>query len=309
MSGPLLIPQGPPSTWWLSPAIWVTEAAPPYTVVANPIAGKNYNVQVQVENPFPEPVTGQWNLFVCWTVPMTGGVPLTYSSAPPSVLQSKNILNGLLAGGFWQGLPITVTVPAGAGLSAPGSVTIQAATVWVPEYDNGGHECLIAFAYLESATGLPVTTLHGNAPWTQTYTIAQHNLGVLAVGSHMRPRFRYRFQVCNDADVEHGFDIVARLAPLSEVARYLAGVPGGRSVLDKPGKVEHLGIVASGGPDQAELSAAHPTLASVKIPPRSPRAFTLAGSLPEGNALIHVTQSLDGRVVGGLSVLVMADAK
>jgi hypothetical protein len=35
----------------------------------------------------------------------------------------------------------------------------------------------------------------------------------------------------------------------------------------------------------------------------------LGGSLQEGNALIHVTQSLDERVVGGLSVLVMAEER
>lgn len=61
MSGPLLIQQGPSPTWWLSPAIWVTEATPPYSIVANPVAGKTYNVQVQVENPYPEPVASGWS--------------------------------------------------------------------------------------------------------------------------------------------------------------------------------------------------------------------------------------------------------
>jgi hypothetical protein len=86
-------------------------------------------------------------------------------------------------------------------------------------------------------------------------------------------------------------------------------VPGGRTVIDRPGKVERLGIVASDHPDPAELEAATAVLSPVKIAPRSCRAFTLGGSLQKGNALIHVTQSLDERVVGGLSVLVMAEEK
>jgi len=56
---------------------------------------------------------------------------------------------------------------------------------------------------------------------------------------------------------------------------------------------------ASGSP--AELS--------VKIARQSCRRFTLAGVLPEGNALINVTQSRDQRVVGGLSVLAMAEER
>ena len=134
---------------------------------------------------------------------------------------------------------------------------------------------------------------------------------MLSTGSHKakRPRFDYAFQVCNGADDERRFVVAARQAPLSEIAAFLPGVPGGRTVIDRPGKVEGLGIVASDHSDPAELEAAAAVLSPVKIAPRSCRAFTLGGSLQKGNALIHVTQSLDERVVGGLSVLVMAEEK
>jgi hypothetical protein len=84
-------------------------------------------------------------------------------------------------------------------------------------------------------------------------------------------------------------------------------MPDGRSILHKLGKFEHLGITASPkqGGDGPETAAA--VLSSVGIAPRSCLPFTLSGILEEGNALIHVTQSLDGCVVGGLSVLVMAE--
>ncbi len=80
-------------------------------------------------------------------------------------------------------------------------------------------------------------------------------------------------------------------------------------MVDKPGKVEYLAIVASAKPDSAELETATAVLSHVKMASRSCRPFTLSGSLQRGNALIHVTQSLNERAVGGLSVLVMAGEK
>lgn len=300
MSGPLLIQPGPSSAWWLSPAIWVTEATPPYSIVANPVAGQTYNVQVQVENPYPEPVTSGWSLLVFWAVPTAGGFPLAYSSSPPSPLQSDNILNGQLVGGYWQGLPITETVPG------TGSVTIQAAKSWTPVYENGGHECLIAFAYDEAAVGLPMTTVQGNDPWTQVSTVAQHNLGILAV-THMR-RFNYPFMVSNALAESHAFDIAAQIAPLSSIESFLAHLPGGRSILDQAGKVERLGLVEGAG-DTADHHARSATLAGVHIPHGSHRALSLVGTLPHGNALLNVTQSLHGQVVGGLSLLLLGEKK
>ncbi len=306
MSGPLLIQQGPSSAWWLSPAIWLTEAAPPHSIVGSPVAGKTYNVQVQVENPYPEPVSGGWSLLVFWSVPIVGGFPLAYSASPPSPLQSDNILNGQLKGGYWEGLPITQTVPAGSGLSSPGSVTIQAAESWTPSFENGGHECLIAFAYLEQATGLPLTTVQGNDPWTQVSTVAQHNLGVLAA-THMR-HFNYPFRVSNALAESHAFDIAAQIAPLSSIASFLPNLPGGRSILDQAGKVEHLGLIEGDG-KSADHHGRSATLAGVHVPHGSHRTLSLVGTLPHGNALVNVTQSLHGHVVGGLSVLLLEEKK
>jgi hypothetical protein len=131
---------------------------------------------------------------------------------------------------------------------------------------------------------------------------------VLPVGSNKRHLIKYAFQVCNGADEERGFVVSARQAPLEEIEAFLPSVPGGRAVLDKPGKVERLGIVATADPSAAELERA-PAELSVTIARHSCRRFTLGGVLAEGNALINVTQSRDQRVVGGLSVLAMAEEK
>jgi len=295
MSGPLFIQQGSSPDWWLSPAIWVTTVSDTTTKVTNPIAGEKYTVWVQVQNKYPDPVDSGWNLFVCWTIPTAGDLKV-------SSITSGQILNGFLSSAGPQGSAIGVPIPGGS------TVNLQAATTWTPSYENHGHECLIAMAYAEQAIGgLPVTVLQGNAPWTDVYTIAQHNLAVLPAVHKMGKRFQYPFLVCNAAHQEHGYVITARQAPLSEIAEFLPGIRGGRRVIDHPGKVEHLGIVPSRHPDPTTLQAARATLSSHRIPGDSCQEFTLGGSLSEGNALIHVTQSLDGRVVGGLSVLVMSE--
>ena len=293
MAGILTIAPGSPD-WWLSPDIWVTPVgrptSPPGT--ANPIAGEAYNVSVRVHDNYPDPVPGgSWDLFVCWAIPTTGPIPVPTA-----------------AGQILNNAPVAVNVP---GMSA---VIVQTATTWTPSFENGGHECLVAAVYSIGADGLP-PILDGN-PKTQAYeqgtvSVAQHNLGVLSLGmiGGMRTGIRYRFQVCNGFDEEREFVVGARQAPLSQIEHFVPGVPGGRTVLDKPGKVERLGLVASAKPDPKELEAAPAVLPRVRIAPRSCRQFTLGGSLERGNALINVIQSHGERVVGGLSVLVMSEVK
>jgi hypothetical protein len=254
--------------------------------IINPTAGTVYDVYVRVWNPYPLPVT-DWNLFVCWAIPTAGPIPI-----PPV---------GQLLNGAPLGSPISV--PSGG----PGFYKIfKTSMTWTPSFENAGHECLVAVTY-DQTIGFPwPSSLPGDAGPTADYSIGQHNLGVLPVPMHMK-RFEYAFQVSNGADEEREFVVEARQAPLSEIAAFLPGVHGRRTKIDKPGKVERLAIVASAKPDPDELEAATAFQLPVKIAPRNCRAFTLSGNLHEGNALINVTQTLDKRVVGGVSVLVMSE--
>jgi hypothetical protein len=303
MSGPLYIQQGPSNAWWLSPAIWVTAQGDPSTGphVANPIVGHHYTVWVEVQNFYPDAVTGGWDLFVCWGVPFTGTLPS---------VNIGQILNGSMTSAGPQGAPITVTVPGGT-LTSPGVVTLQAATTWTPTFENGGHECMLAAVYNEQAVGGLATSilLDGDATWNQNYSIAQYNFANVEMPGGKIVHFPYPFLVCNAADEEREFLVEAWQAPLKQIAQFLPGVRDGRTVMERPGKLNHLGIVASAKADPPEPGKARPTMPSVKVPRRSTRPFTLGISLEKGNALIHVTQSLDGRLVGGLSVLAMAKEK
>jgi hypothetical protein len=284
---PLYIEQGAAPNWWLSPAIWVAPVAGSHAAPGvTPIAGDVYDVFVQVQNPYDGPVD-DWNLLVCWVIPTAGPIPL-----PPT----SQFLNGLPEGS-----------PLGS-FRANSTRTVQTTTTWTPAFLNGGHECLIAVAYDQSIGG-PGASLNGDEVPNEALSIAQHNLGVLAVGTHPIHRFEYGFQVCNGAGEARRFVVAARQAPLAEIAAFLPSVPGGRQVLDHPGKVERLGVVACHRPDPTALEGSTAIMPYIDIGPRSCHPFTLGGTLQRGNALIHVTQSLDGRVVGGLSVLVMAQEK
>jgi hypothetical protein len=288
MSG-LVIRHGSPN-WWLSPDIWVanhpsTSSSPS---VAHPIAGQTYDVWVRVHNTTGASLSTPdlpWLLSVVWAIPTAGPIPLT-SLTSANNLDSTSINE----------------IPAGA------SVKIRCANSWTPVFENGGHECLIAWANSSNIPYPDEPSLDGDAGPADWYSIAQHNLGVLPVGSSKRHLIKYAFQVCNGADEERDFVVAARQAPLEEIEAFLPGAPGGRAILDKPGRVERLGIVASADPSAAELEQARAEL-TVKIAPQSCRRFTLGGVLLKGNALINVTQSRDQRVVGGLSVLAMAEEK
>ena len=285
----LVIRHGSPN-WWTSPDIWVANYPSTSTSphVGNPTAGQTYDVWVEVHNTTGGSLSTPelpWLLTAVWAIPTAGPIPLTS-------LTSANNLNSTALGVI------------GAG----DKVKIRCMNSWTPVFENGGHECLIAWTNSSNIPYPVEPSLDGNAGPGDWYSIAQHNLGVLAAGSSKRHQIKYSFQVCNGDAEERDFVVSARQAPLEEIEAFLPSMPGGRAVLDSPGKVERLGIVASADPSAAELERA-PGELRVKIARQSCRRFTLVGLLPEGNALINVTQSRDQRVVGGLSVLAMAEER
>ena len=251
MSG-LVIRHGSPN-WWLSPDIWV--ATPPSTGtsphVANPVAGQTYDVWVRVKNSTGAPISGPPRPFLgleCRLGDPVGWADPAFHSAFRRRPQRDH------APRFYR--------------RRRTRRPIKCANQWTPVFENGGHECLIAWTNASNIAYPNEPYLDGDAGPGDNWSIAQHNLGVLPVGSSKRHLIKYAFQVCNGADEERGFVVAARQAPLEEIEAFLPGVPGGRAILDKPGKVERLGIVASADPSAAELEQARAEL-TVKIGPRA----------------------------------------
>ena len=288
MASTLVIAHGSPK-WWRSKAIWVTPVGAASTAapgVPNPIAGHPYDVWVEVKNtsstsvPVAELGYPPWQLNIWWAIPTAGPIPDTATTVISETTLSE--------------------------IDAGKTKVFKSVTPWTPSH--GGHECLIALTY-NSATGYPYSSYDGDLGPDINWSIAQHNLGVVQLGPHSPRRVNYVFQVCNSAREERSFTVAARQEPLSEVEWFMRGLPGGYQAHERPGKVQNLGLVESERPDASELETAHPVLEHVKLAPSSCRKFTLVGTLDAGTALIDVTQTLDRRVVGGLSVLVLSAEK
>src|SRR5580704_3263314 len=201
MSGILTLTKGSPY-WYLSPDIWVQpqgtpDAGPPGVT---PVAAQTYDVWVRVHNLYSEATDPDWNLFVEWAIPGTGNLP---------VIQA-NFLNGVVLGGVPNGLPI------GTSVHATSHYDVKCATSWVPVYENGGHECLIAVVYDASAISLIVDpgppgslgSLNGDAGSGAQgdSSTAQKNLGVLMPTVH---GIRYPFRASNVGGIRDGFTLVA----------------------------------------------------------------------------------------------------
>jgi hypothetical protein len=174
---------------------------------------------------------------------------------------------------------------------------------WAPSFVNGGHECIIA-AVVEDGDQALSGPLDGN---NYPPTIAQRNLGVVQIGAPMKGRFHYTFEVCNPARVERSFTVAAEAVRPAVAARILKSLSREAWPEERFANPEHLGFARTSSPAPSEFDAAHPVLEEVKLAPLSCTGFNLAGTLREGMSLIHVTQRFEEHVVGGLSVLVLAE--
>lgn len=274
--GNLVIDHGDP--WWLSPNVWVvptdntTEASPG---VLHPVVGQQYYATANVRNSGSQDV--QDALVYFWWANPSLGIATLVNAHPIG----------------------TSRVSVNAGQTA-NTLSLEA---WSPEFQNDGHECIIA-AVVEDG-GPPPGVLDGSAD----PTVAQRNLGVVETGPHLSGRFHYTFQVCNPSRMERSFTVTAHVAPLSEARQYLRPLQVHSKAIDKPGAVEHLGFLSSPCPDPSEFGAARPNLENVKLAPMSCTGYSLVGTLTGDAALIHVTQTIHGAIVGGLSVLVLAGGR
>ena len=194
-----------------------------------------------------------------------------------------------------------------SSVSVPGSAsnTSLELSAWTPSFVNNGHECLIA-AVVEGGGPPPMVLDGANDP-----TVAQHNLGVINLGMHMQGRFSYPFQICNPFRTQRRFTVHAEGAPIDQAAPFLAPLRGAAYTPAKGGKnggqVGKLGFVQVPCPHPSDFDHARPVLEDIRLEPYACTGFTLVGVVEKGDALIHVTQRIGDKIVGGLSILVLAE--
>lgn len=281
----LVIDDGSP--WWLSPNVWVVPKASPNDAspgVTSPQVGAQYLATATVRNQSTDPATVTGVVYFYWANPALAITPA-----------NANLI------GFSQ--PVSV--------NGGGSQTnkAQCATPWEPTALPGGsgHECLVAAVVdvlLPGEVPDPPATL--DAP--SDPTVAQRNFTLITTAPHMMGRFAAAFELFNGADEERSFHIAAKPGSLSEARGFVAGLPNGPRILGRQGEVEGLGIVASAKPAHSQHANVRPELGR-KLRPDGREWLSVVGTVKGGAALINVTQTLNGRVVGGLSVLVVSEAE
>jgi len=275
MSG-LVIEHGNP--WWLSPDVWVvptSDPSAPSPGVPNPVVGEQYYATANVHNPTTQDILNA-TVYFWWANPSLG------------VLTT---VNANLIG------------TSSVSVSAEQTANTLSLTPWEPSFQNNGHECIIA-AVVEDG-GQPPLVLDGD----NDATVAQHNLGVVQLGTETKGRFHYAFQVANPHRLRRSFTIAAHQAPIADVERLLTGSLR-KAAAEAPAKeVTGLGFLPSPCPEPHEDRGAKAALKGVELEPFASTGFSLVGNLKGGAALIHVTQSIEDRVVGGLSVLLLPESR
>lgn len=268
----LIIGHGNP--WWLSPNVWaVPTSSPdePSPGEISPVVNNQYFLVANVTNTSPDDVLNA-AVYFWWANPSLG--ILTTANANYVGKSSVSV----------------------AGNTSNTSLELSP---WTPSYVNNGHECLIA-AVVEDG-GAPPTVLDGdNDP-----TVAQHNLGVVEITGQMKGFFSFPFQVCNPSRLEQRFTIHVERAPIELAAPFLPSRRESREAEHVP----RLGFVSELCPDPRSIERAKNVLEDVRLASFTCTGFTLVGVLDHGEALIHVTQRLGERTVGGLSVLALSTTK
>lgn len=257
--------------WWLSPDVWVVPGADPEGSPGQPIAGSPAYLWARVRNNGSSTATNATVRFY-WADPSAG-------------------------------FDRTTAHPIGTSFVtlAPGEVAeVLCLQAWVPEFVNGGHECVLAEAFHDPADPLPPSAAF-DVPTDRH--VAQLNLSV--VQALRAGFFRLPVSLVNTARLERRFAISLEPGEAAQLKPLLPTLGKGLELPKLTGRVTAARLVEEpcAGPDA--LGDAGPLELAVTIPARTKRGGTLIGRVEGGPTLVHLVQRQGKRVVGGLSVLVL----
>lgn len=270
MSVELEIQDGSP--WYLSPNIWTVPGDDPEGVPGMPIVGESCYMWARVRNNGSTPVTNATVRFY-WANPSVG-----FDRTTANAIGNANV-----------------------SLAAGEARDVLCLTPWLPVYVNQGHECVLAEAFHTTADPLPTSPAF-NVPTDRH--VAQRNLQVVMAMKSML--FTANFSVCNTVRTDRAFTIQAKPGRLEELRPLLKHVGKEKLSLSAKGTVENLGFVTKPCPDPEDLSRhALPVVENMTVKGNTCSGLTLTGQLKGDAALVHVTQEVDGKEIGGLSIVVV----
>lgn len=257
--------------WWLSPDVWVVPGADPEGSPGQPIAGSPAYLWARVRNNGSSTATNATVRFY-WADPSAG-------------------------------FDRTTAHPIGTSFVtlAPGEVAeVLCLQAWVPEFVNGGHECVLAEAFHDPADPLPPSAAF-DVPTDRH--VAQLNLSV--VQALRAGFFRLTVSLVNTARLERRFDVALGPGEVAQLKPVLPALGKGFELPKLTGRLAAARFVEEpcAGPEALD-GAGLPDL-SVAIPARAKLSRTLIGRVEGGPALVHLVQRHGQRVVGGLSLLLL----
>lgn len=271
MSVYLLIRDGSPPQWWLSPDIWVVPGNDPNGPPGSPIAGKPAYLWAHVAN--------------------TGDVAV----------------NGARIDFYWANPAMQIAVgtatqigSAYADIPAGGAQDVLCLVPWMPSIVNGGHECVLAVAHSFAETPpLPDPLPQGfdfNPP--AYHEIAQRNLSVVSAMMNMPLPLVITAQARTDKEVVVKTELGGEL---DEKLLQQIGLEGFRPTAK--GKVEvDLSREATCQPRDEEH---HARELRVHVPRGTSTGVfvTIRAKNLEKRAyqLVHVLESSEDNVLGGIS--------
>lgn len=272
MAVQLEIQDGVPN-WWLSPNIWTTaDNNPSPSPSIQPLVGHSYNVWARVRNNGSSPVKDA-QVYFYWANP---GVGFDRNSA--TLIGSSNV-----------------------PFIAPGqTIDVKCTTLWTPIVENGGHECLLVEVFHPSADPLPATVTF-NTPTDRH--VAQRNLCVIIV----KKITFVEIMATNRSHKEHAFRIYSKPGKLEELKPLEKHFSSIKIPFQAKGKIEHAGFVMGHNPNQQTRTAAKPVIESFPVKGNATKSLSFVGQLNGEAALVHILQEIDGKIIGGLSILMLSE--
>jgi hypothetical protein len=270
MSVLLEIPDGNP--WYLSPDVWTVPGSPD-GAQGLPIVGQPCYLWARVTNNGKDGVNDATVRFY-W--------------ANPSVGFDRNTANHI--------------GDANVSLNAGETQDVLCLVPWMPSFVNGGHECILAEAFHPSQDPLPASP-DFNVPTDRH--VAQRNLSVVMMSMHMK-KFSMPFEIHNTGRVARTFSIKTRHGNEEQLRSLHKHIGGHLPKLT--GELKNSGFIKSVSSCDNDEPVQH-VVERLEVPPGAKVGLTIVGELESGAALLHVIQEVDGKEIGGLSVLVVHSKK
>ena len=270
MAPQLEIEDGNP--WWMSLDLWTVPGNDPLGTPGSPVAGTACYVWARVHNTGKDFVTN---------------ATVRYYWANPAVGFDRTTAN-LIGTAF-------------VSLAAGQTEDVLCLTPWIPVYLNSGHECILAEAFHPSLDPLPASSAF-NVPTDRH--VAQRNLSVIGTASSQF--FHFAFEVHNPQRIARAFTVAVEMGRLEEVREHIKYLQPDLKLPRRDGWVTKVGFVRSLCPHEDELEQAPLVVDNVEVGPGGRTGFSVVGKLDGEAALIHVKQSADKQLIGGLSILILS---